>query len=408
MTRRPSRFRLRLTATVAAALSGMLGVGLAAGTSSAATVRAQSAAAAGAPAAPTAPTDLSRAVIDSTMKRIPDPTKLGGWGYQVGLFLYGTDLVYQRTHDAKYLNYIKGWVDHFVSSSGHLSNSFNNLDSMQAGNLLILLNQQTGQAKYATAAAQIRTRLNTYPRTPDGGFWHATSKTNQLWLDGTYMVVPFLLRYGAAYNDAAYADAEAGKQITVYGSHLESPTGLLYHAYSLDPISWADPTTHHSSQFWCRAIGWYGMASLATLDALPKGDPHRATILSTVQKLVSAIGTYQDPATGRWFQVVDKGSLSSDWTETSCSAMYTFIVAKSVALGYVPAADQSIAAKGYQGVLAEVSTDSSGATHIKNICIGTNVGDLSYYLGRPRATDDFHGLGAFLIMNEWMQGNRAG
>jgi unsaturated rhamnogalacturonyl hydrolase len=387
------RFRIR----VASAVAGLLAAGLVAGTSSAAAVRPQA-----------APADLSRAVIDSTMKRTPDPAKLGGWGYQVGLFLYGTDLVYQRTHDVKYLNYIKGWVDHYVSSSGHISNSFNNLDSMEAGNLLILLNQQTGQAKYASAANQIRTRLNTYPTTPDGGFWHATSKTNQLWLDGTYMVVPFLLRYGAAYNDAAYADSEAAKQITVYGSHLQSPTGLLYHAYSLNPISWADPATHHSSQFWCRAIGWYGMASLATLDALPKTDPHRATILTTVQQLVSAIGRYQDPATGRWFQVVDKGSLSSNWTETSCSAMYTFIVAKSVALGYVPAADQSIAAKGYQGVLAEVSTDSSGATHIKNICIGTNVGDLSYYLGRPRATDDFHGLGAFLIMNEWMQGNRAG
>jgi unsaturated rhamnogalacturonyl hydrolase len=402
------RSRFRLTTAVAAALSGVLGVGLAAGPSSAAPLRAQSATTLGAPAGSAAPADLSSAVIDTTMKRVPDPAKLGGWGYQVGLFLYGTDLVYQRTHNAKYLNYIRGWVDHFVSSSGHISNGFGSLDSMQAGNLLILLNQQTGQAKYATAAAQIRQRLNTYPRTPDGGFWHATSKTNQLWLDGTYMIVPFLLRYGAAYNDAAYADAEAAKQITVYGSHLQSPTGLLYHAYSLDPISWADPSTHHSAQFWCRSIGWYGMASLATLDALPATDPHRATILSTVQNLVSAIGRYQDPATGRWFQIVDKGSLSANWTETSCSAMFTFIVAKSVALGYVPAADQSIAAKGYQGVLAEVSTDSSGATHIKNICIGTNVGDLSYYLGRPRATDDFHGLGAFLIMNEWMQGNRAG
>ncbi len=400
MTRRQFSF-----AGVVAALAALLGLGLTAGPGAAM--------AAAGPAQPAAavtgaPTDWSRAVVDSTMQRTPDPTKLGGWGYQVGLFLYGTDLVYQRTHDQRYLTYIKGWVDHFVDSSGHIANSFNSLDSMQAGNLLILLNQQTGQAKYATAAAQIRKRLNTYPRTPDGGFWHATGLTNQLWLDGTYMVVPFLLRYGAAYNDSAYADSEAAKQITVYGGHLESPTGLLYHAYSLNPISWADPTTHHSSQFWCRAIGWYGMASLATLDALPSTDPHRPQILTTVRNLVAAMGRYQDPATGRWFQVVDKGSLSSNWTETSCSAMYTFIVAKSVALGYVPAADQSIANRGYQGVLAQVSLDSAGLTQIRNICIGTNVGNLSYYLSRPRATNDFHGLGAFLIMNEWMQGNHAG
>ena len=64
------------------------------------------------------------------------------------------------------------------------------------------------------------------------------------------------------------------------------------------------------------------MASLATLDALPATDSHRATILTTVRNLVGAIAKYQDPATGRWFQVVDKASLSSNWTETSCSAMY--------------------------------------------------------------------------------------
>jgi unsaturated rhamnogalacturonyl hydrolase len=401
MTRR----HLGITAALTA-LATLLGLGLTAGPNAAAATTATARTAPVAAAAPA--TDWSRAVVDSTMKRFPDPTKLGGWGYQVGLFLYGTDLVYQRTHDPSYLAYIKGWVDHFVSSSGHISNSFNSLDSMQAGNLLILLNQQTGQAKYATAAAQIRNRLNTYPRTPDGGFWHATGLTNQLWLDGTYMVVPFLLRYGAAYNDSAYADSEAAKQITVYGSHLESPTGLLYHAYSLNPISWADPATHHSSQFWCRSIGWYGMASLATLDALPAADPHRPAILTTVRNLVAAIARYQDPATGRWFQVVDKGSLSSDWTETSCSSMYTFIVAKSVSLGYVSAADESVATRGEQGVMAEVSLGSGGLTDIKNICIGTNVGDLSYYLSRPRATNDFHGLGAFLIMNEWLQGNHAG
>jgi hypothetical protein len=173
--------RLRLTlGTLLAALA------LAVGTAAAA----PAASAAPAPA----PVDWSRAVVDSTMRAHPDPTTLGGWGYQPGLFLYGVDLVYRRTHDPRYLAYLKTWVDHFVSASGHIDNAFDSLDSMQSGNLLILLDQQTGEARYATAAAQIRARLDTYPRTPDGGFWHATTKTNQLWLDGTYMVLPFLLR----------------------------------------------------------------------------------------------------------------------------------------------------------------------------------------------------------------------
>jgi mannose-6-phosphate isomerase-like protein (cupin superfamily) len=38
--------------------------------------------------------------------------------------------------------------------------------------------------------------------------------------------------------------------------------------------------------------------------------------------------------------------------------------------------------------------------NISDICEGTNVADLSYYFARKRNVNDFHGLGAFLIMNE--------
>ena len=55
------------------------------------------------------------------------------------------------------------------------------------------------------------------------------------------------------------------------------------------------------------------------------------------------------------------------------------------------------------GVLAKLSLGSDGRTNLKDISIGTNVGDYSYYINRTRATNDFHGLGAFLIMNEQLQ-----
>jgi unsaturated rhamnogalacturonyl hydrolase len=356
-------------------------------------------------AAPAGRTDWSRAVVDSTMSRYPDATTLGGWGYQVGFALYGTYLVYERTHDAKYLAYIKAWVDHYVDAQGNIKQGFNSLDSMQAGNLLVLLHQRTRDPRYQIAAATIRTRLDTYPRTSDGGFWHATSRPGQLWLDGTYMSMPFLLRYGAAFGDAAYADDEAAKQVMIDASHLQAPNGLLYHAYDENPISWADPTTHHSAEFWCRAIGWYGMTTVTTLDYLPRNHPDRGRLLTILRKLVGGMARYQDRATGRWFQVVDKGSLATNWTETSCSAMYSYVIEKSVRRGYVSPRYAVVAARGYRGVLAEVSTGPDGLTDIANICEGTNVGDLAYYLARPRATNDPHGLGAFLVMNEEFSGN---
>ena len=112
-------------------------------------------------------TDWSTAVVDSTMTRFT-PGTLGGWSYTRGLYLYGQYLVYQRTHNPNYLNYIRAWADRFVASDGSISVTFNNLDSMQSGNILLILYKETGQAKYRIAAQQIRDRLKTYPRTADG------------------------------------------------------------------------------------------------------------------------------------------------------------------------------------------------------------------------------------------------
>ena len=45
-------------------------------------------------------------------------------------------------------------------------------------------------------------------------------------------------------------------------------------------------------------------------------------------------------------------------------------------------------------------------TDLANICEGTNVADINYYFARKRNTNDFHGIGAFLIMNEKFMNKR--
>src|SRR5579859_2375416 len=51
--------------------------------------------------------DWSRAVVESTMKRYPKPADLGAWAYAKTLFLFGEYLVWKRTGDPRYLDYIK-------------------------------------------------------------------------------------------------------------------------------------------------------------------------------------------------------------------------------------------------------------------------------------------------------------
>ncbi|MFD5537139.1 glycoside hydrolase family 105 protein, partial [Streptomyces sp. NPDC127079] len=311
---------------------------------------------------PAATTDWSTAVVESTMARYT-PATIGGWSYPVGLYLYGQYLTYRRTHDPRYLTYIKNYVDRFVKGDGSIAQSFNSLDSMQAGRLLVILHHETGQDRYRKAAQKIRDRLNTYPRTSDGAFWHAdtSSRAHQLWADGTYMVNPFLVEYGKEFGDSAYTDDEAAKQLAVYGGHLQVANGLLKHAYDESKsASWADPGTGLAPEHWCRAVGWYAMAAVDVLDAVPVDQPRRPQVLTVFRKLAAALEKYQDPATGRWFQVIDKGGRSDDWTETSCSSMFTYALSRGAQQHYLDPHFADVARRGYQGVLANLSGGGGG------------------------------------------------
>jgi unsaturated rhamnogalacturonyl hydrolase len=216
------------------------------------------------------------------------------------------------------------------------------------------------------------------------------------------MALPFLARYSATVGDGGRGRDEAARQLLVYARHLGDPgTGLLRHAYDeRRRAPWADPRTGRSPETWCRGVGWYAMALVEVLEALPRGHARRPGLLSLLGELVAALERYQDPGTGRWFQVVDEGRLRGNWVETSCSSMFTYAVSRAVERGYVPGRYAGVADRGYRGVLGAVSTGPDGQAHLGEIGIGTVVGDLAYYLARPRVRDDPHGVGAFLVMHE--------
>ncbi|HXM34161.1 MAG TPA: glycoside hydrolase family 88 protein [Pyrinomonadaceae bacterium] len=361
-----------------------------------------------------AATDWSKAMVESTMKRFPTAQDLGSWGYAKSLYLYGSYLVWRRTGDKRYLQYLRDWVDSHIDGEGNFFNAdkegkrteikFTNLDSMYPGNLVLVVYQETKEAKYKIAADKIRKRFDTYKRTSDGGFWHAESKSRewQLWADGVWMALPFLIHYGQLFGDSTYANAEVTKQMLIYYKHLnDQETGLLWHAYDESGSqNWADPKTHHSGFHWGRAFGWYAMTLIELLEILPKNQPQRAELIAIINQLAKAFEKYQDPQTRLWYQIVDKGGTTGNWLETSSSSMYTYMMWMGVKRGYLPKNYETVALKGYQGVLSKLTMGADGLTRLVDVCEGTNVADLAYYFGRKRPENDFHGLGAFLIMNE--------
>jgi unsaturated rhamnogalacturonyl hydrolase len=88
--------------------------------------------------------------------------------------------------------------------------------------------------------------------------------------------------------------------------------------------------------------------------------------------------------------------------------MYVYTIAKGVERGYLPAPYLDAARRGYQGVLQYKvrleQTERGRMLIIKDICVGTGVGDYAHYAARPRTENDLHGIGAFIIMCMAMDG----
>src|SRR4030095_10584017 len=143
-----------------------------------------------------AATDWSVAMVDSTIKRYPTAESLKGWGYAKSLYLYGQYLVYLRTKDKRYLDHIQAWIDMHIDEKGTVNRPITALDYMLPANLCLILYKETTQPKYKGCAALVTKTFDTSPRTKDEGFWHATTKSRewQLWSDGVFMGMPFLVR----------------------------------------------------------------------------------------------------------------------------------------------------------------------------------------------------------------------
>ena len=336
------------------------------------------------------------------------------WTYEYGVVLKGLEGVWLNTGDARYFSFIQKGIDNFVNSDGTIrtySITEYNLDNINTGRSLLLLYKVTGQEKYRKAAAQLREQLRTHPRTSDGGFWHKKIYPNQMWLDGLYMAEPFYAEYAATFHeDAAFDDI--AKQFILMEQHARDPkTGLLYHGWDESKQQrWSNPSTGTSPNFWDRAMGWYGMALVDTLDYFPKNHPKRAELIAILDRFAKAIVKYQDPKSGLWYQVMDKGTEKGNYLETSGSSMFVYALAKGVRNGYLPSTFISVAQRGYKGLLANYAkTDANGQFNLAGTVsvsgLGGNPyrdGSYEYYLSEKVVTNDPKGVGAFLMASNEM------
>jgi unsaturated rhamnogalacturonyl hydrolase len=362
-----------------------------------------------------APSSLAVRFANAILARWPDPqniTPAMAWEYNHGIVLRGIEQVYRHTGDARYLAYIRRYADEFVSAAGVVNiPTDHSFDNIQPSVLLPFLYQQTGAAKYHTAADQIRARYDTIPRNADRGFWHKQIYPNQMWLDGAYMGLPFLVRYGATFGTCGvFCNDTSVEQSLLVASHVRDPaTGLLYHAWDDSAAGaktiWADPTTGRSPVVWGRAMGWYAMALVDMLPDLPANHAGRVQLIAILAGMAAALQTAQDPATGLWFQVVDQGARADDWTETSGSGMFVYALKVAVDRGYIDASYLAVANRGWLGLQTKVTADAAGTPTITGAVQGLGVQvDYAGYINQlPALSNSPHGLCAILLAASEME-----
>ena len=76
-------------------------------------------------------------------------------------------------------------------------------------------------------------------------------------------------------------------------------------------------------------MAWYAMALIDMLDYLPESHTGYQELRTLLQKIAVGIRNTQDPATGLWYQVMDKGDYKGNWIETSGSGMFIYALARA-------------------------------------------------------------------------------
>jgi unsaturated rhamnogalacturonyl hydrolase len=369
------------------------------------------------PFAASAAKPRSTQMADSVIARDPSPLTIDSarpaWNYTQGLVLKGVLAVHDKTGDARYLDYVKAYYDHFVNPDGTIK-TYNldeySVDRINAGKVFFPLYAKTKDEKYKKAADLLRLQMKNHPRTKEGGFWHKKRYPWQMWLDGLYMAQPFLAEYAVTFNEPAIFD-DLVNQFVWMEKHARDPkTGLLYHGWDESrEQKWADPATGLSKEFWGRAIGWYAMALVDVLDFIPKAHPRRGEVVAILERLATAVMKVQDPKTGVFFQVLDKGSQEGNYLESSASVMFAYSFLKGSRLGYLPAKYAAAGRSIYEGVLKEfVTTDEKGVMSIHKGCSVAGLGGdpgsgnwrsgtFDYYIKEPIRSNDPKAVGPFIL-----------
>lgn len=364
------------------------------------------------------PESLAVRMAESEIARNPSPTMLDGipagkvkWNYTTGLELLAIRDAGEAWDRPDFIAYADRYYDTIVQADGSVltySRAKYNLDHICPGRALFSLYNRTGEQRYAQVLDTLYAQLRAQPRNFDGGFWHKAVYPHQMWLDGLYMAEPFYAEYamthltGAALDDAV---ADIVNQFVTVGKHTWDPaTGLYRHAYDDSrEMFWCDSISGQSAHAWCRAMGWYAMAIVETMQYLGKSDATRP-MQAILERIYDVLPKYADPQTGMWYQVLDQPGREGNYLESTGSVMFVYAQLKAVRLGYLPEEMRAEALHRYEQFVDRfIRENADGTISMTDCCAVAGLGGkqrrsgtFEYYISEPVIENDCKGVGPFI------------
>jgi unsaturated rhamnogalacturonyl hydrolase len=334
----------------------------------------------------------------------------GEWSYEEGTLLDGMVAEWRATGDGRLFDYVKAAVDQTVDKDGaiHLAGGKafptdeHSLDNIEMGRSVLVMYRVMQKPNYYKASKFLHDLMQEQPKNSSGGYWHKQIYPDQMWLDGAYMAEPFMANYARTFQDQQGMDEAATQLLVMDAKMRDKQTGMLKHGWDASgKMPWANKKTGLSPEVWSRAMGWYAMALVDVLEYMPASDPQRAALADVARRTLMAVARYQDPATGLWWQVMDRGGEKGNFLESSASCMFVYALAKGARTGLVPLSVESNATRGWAGIQKEfVKPDGtlSGTVLVAGLG-GTpyRSGTYEYYTDDAVGENDAKGVGSYLL-----------
>ena len=301
----------------------------------------------------------------SEMQRVPksfllDFSKKPKWSYVMGIELEGMLDTYLTYGGEDIRKYCQEYTDTMINDKGDIRGYDildYNLDNIRTGHFVTRMYNLYPEPKNKLAINTMMKQLQNQPRTiADKVFWHKAIYAYQVWLDGIFMGLPFRCLTASTQlkpKEAIkiYDDAVNQLKIT-YERTFDPKTGLNRHAYDeTRDAFWSDKETGLSQHCWGRAQGWYSMALIEVLDALPEDYNRRGEVIELLQKDLDAVIKWQDKATGTWYQVMDAPGREGNYLESTCTSMFAYVLLKAYNKGYLGTKYRDAGIKAYQGII---------------------------------------------------------